>query len=83
MKTKKTKKRERKYFSFFSRFDVELRSPVTKAMLGALSRSRDIDPITASKLRQYCSREGKEHFTQLLQMQVTFIDLLVAFPVRF
>ena len=52
-------------------------------MLGALARGGSVDPVTASRLRQYCSREGKEHFTRLLQMQVTFIDLLVAFPVRF
>ena len=45
-------KRERDFFLEHStfRFDVELRSPVTKAMLGALAKNADM--VTASLLRK-------------------------------
>ena len=66
---------------YIYRFDVELRSPVTKAMLGAMAKTADA--VSASRLRQYISREGKDFFTQLLQKQVTFIDMVKAFPVWF
>lgn len=75
------RKEREKSKSIIYRFDVELRSPVTKAMLGAMAKTADT--VSASRLRQYISREGKDFFTQLLQKQVTFIDLVTAFPVWF
>ena len=58
---------------------MELRSPITKAMIGRLASSCS-DPSIKFKLQQYISREGKDLFTALLLKQVTFIHILHAFP---
>ena len=57
----------------------ELRSPVTKAMIGNLAENCT-DPAIKRRLSEMISREGKEIFLQLLKKQVTFVHLLTAFP---
>ena len=61
------------------RYDVELRSSVSKAMLGHLANHCANESIRR-RLFEFISREGKESFRQLLQKQVTFVDVLRAFP---
>ena len=61
------------------KFDFELRSPVTKAMIGNMAKFT-ADPTTKATLQQYIAREGRQAFTELLNRQVTFIHLLDAFP---
>ena len=60
-------------------FGVELRSNVTKAMVGHLAANCE-HAETKRRLSEFISREGRDEFRQLLQRQVTFLDLLVAFP---
>ena len=60
-------------------YHVELRTPVSKTMLGHLMNSCSSSDVKR-RLGEFVSREGKEIYRALLDNQVTFVDLLVAFP---
>jgi sulfite reductase alpha subunit-like flavoprotein len=61
------------------RFGVELRSPVTKAMIGNLAKNC-VSQTIQRRLKEFISREGRDTFRELLEKGVTFVDILKAFP---
>lgn len=61
------------------KYTVELRTPVTKGLIGHL-KAQATDPGIKRRLSEFVSREGKELFRELLVKHVTFIDVVTAFP---
>ena len=70
---------ERESLKNLLEFYVELRTPVSKTMLGHLMKTTTNEEIKR-RFGEFVSREGKDLYRALLEKQVTFIDLLVAFP---